>query len=150
MPKHTRHRLAAGLALAALGAAPAAAQQSGNGSASAPPGRAAAELVTCRAAVDQSARYATFAGDMTTIPGADRLAMRVELLARTPGSGFRDVSAPTLGVWHRSASGVGALRYVKQVTNLPAPAAYRTLIVFRWLDASGRVMRQTARRSPTC
>jgi hypothetical protein len=145
-----RIRTATCLALLALGTASAGAQEPG---APAPPsaaGRATADLVDCHVAVDQSARYVTFAGQMSTLPGADRLAMRMDLQERDPGTAFRDVSAPNLGVWRRSAPGVAALRYFKQVTNLPAPAAFRAVISFRWLDAAGHVVRRAARRSPLC
>ncbi len=150
-----RHiRTATCLALLALGTAPAGAQEPG---APAPTstgaGSPAAELVDCHVAVDQSARYATFAGQMEAgAGGVDRLAMRVDLQERDPGAGsrFHDVSAPNLGIWRRSASGVGALRYVKQVTDLPAPAAFRVVITFRWLDAQGRPIRRAVRRSPVC
>lgn len=146
-------RIATCLALFALGTAPAGAQEPG---APAPnsggAGRPTAELVDCHVAVDQSARYATFAGQMATLPGADRLAMRVDLQQRALGAGsaYHDVSAPNLGVWRRSASGVGALRYVKQVTDLPAPGAFRAVIRFRWLDSSGQVIHRAARRSTEC
>jgi hypothetical protein len=143
-------RIATCLALLALGTAPAGAQEPG---APAPPsgvGRATADLLDCHVAVEQSARYVTFAGQMSALPGADRLAMRMDLQERDPGMAFRVVSAPNLGVWRRSAPGVGVLRYVKQVTNLPAPAAFRAVISFRWLDAAGHVVRRAARRSPLC
>ena len=145
-------RFATCLALLALGTAPAGAQEPG---APAPPsgaGRAVADLIDCHVAVDQSARYATFAGQMSTVPGAARLAMRVDLQERDPGSGagFHNVSAPNLGIWRRSTAGVALLRYVKQVTNLPAPASFRVVIAFHWLDASGHVIERAVRRSPTC
>ena len=57
------------------------------------------------------------------------MSMRIELLERMPGeAGFRAVAAPGLGVWRASEPGVGVYKYVKQVTNLSAPADYRGLV----------------------
>lgn len=116
-----------------------------------PDGSASASLGDCRVAVKQADRSATFSGQMASTAASVYMAMRVDLLERDAGAaGFRVVSAPGLSVWRRSAATVQIFRYVKQVSNLPAPAEFRATISFRWLDGSGRVTRRQARRTSTC
>jgi len=111
----------------------------------------AAALVQCQSAGQQAERSATFAGEMTIIPGAVRMEMRIELLERVPGeSGYRPVLAPGVGVWRAADPGVKAYKHLEQVTNLAAPAYYRALITFRWTGAHGHVLLREERRSPRC
>jgi hypothetical protein len=147
--------LACGLVL--LGAAPASGAHAQTaaagadllGGASAAPD--SASVTQCVTASEPSERSATFAGEMTMIPGAARMAMRIELLERMPGeAGFHAVTAPGLGVWRASDPGVKIYRYVKQVTNLSAPADYKGLVTFRWQGPRGRTLRREERRSRRC
>jgi hypothetical protein len=70
---------------------------------------------------------------------------------RLPGEElFHTVSAPGLGVWRGSASGVKIYQYVKQVTNLSFPADYRALVRFRWLNDKGDVVRRAERHTLQC
>jgi hypothetical protein len=108
-------------------------------------------LVQCLAVGEQAERAATFAGEMTAIAGATRMSMRIELLERAPGEmGYRAVAAPGLGVWRSSDPGVGVYRYVKQVTNLSAPADYKALVSFRWQGPRGRTLKREERRTRRC
>lgn len=110
-----------------------------------------ASLVQCLTTGEQAERSATFAGEMSAIAGATRMSMRIELLERMPGEmGYRTVAAPGLGVWRSSDPGVGVYRYVKQVTNLSAPADYKALVSFRWQSPRGRVLRREERRTRRC
>lgn len=110
-----------------------------------------AALVQCQTATEQAERSATFAGEMTLIPGAVHMAMRIELLERAPGeTGYRPVLAPGVGVWRAADPGVKAYKHLEQVTNLAAPAYYRALITFRWVGPHGRLLRREERRSPRC
>jgi hypothetical protein len=112
---------------------------------------ASATLEQCIGAVSQTERSATFAGEMTAIPGSAHLEMRIDVLERRPEEAtFHTVSAPGLGVWRSSAPGVKAYRYLKQVTNLSAPAFYRAGVRFRWLNAKGRLMKAEELRTPRC
>jgi len=63
---------------------------------------------------------------------------------------FHTVSAPGLGVWRGSNTGVKIYKYVRQVTNLSPPADYRGLIRFHWLDDKGHVIRRAERLTATC
>jgi hypothetical protein len=110
-----------------------------------------ASLEQCLTASEPAQRSATFAGEMTMIPGAARMAMRIELLERMPGEpSFHAVTAPGLGVWRASDPGVRIYRYVKQVTNLSAPADYKGLVSFRWQGPRGRTLKHEERRTRRC
>jgi hypothetical protein len=110
-----------------------------------------ASLVQCLTASEPAERSATFSGEMTTVAGASRMAMRIELLERMPGeTGYHAVAAPGLGVWRASEVGVGVYKYVKQVTNLSAPADYRGLVSFRWQGLRGHTIKREERRTRRC
>jgi hypothetical protein len=111
----------------------------------------AATLEQCVTEGGQSERSATFSGEMTAVPGAQRMAMRIDVQERMPGEAFfHDVSAPGLGVWRGSDQGVKIYKYLKQVTNLSSPAVYRGLVRFRWMNGRGHVVRRTERHTPRC
>jgi hypothetical protein len=138
--------LAVAFVLAQISAASAGAAVAGG----ARPG-ASATLEQCVAALAENERAATFVGEMTAIAGSARMEMRIDLLERLPGQArFRTVSAPGLGLWRASAPGVKVFRYLKQVTNLAAPASYRGAVHFRWLNARGRPMRALELRTASC
>ncbi|TMK27386.1 MAG: hypothetical protein E6G62_00185 [Actinobacteria bacterium] len=115
------------------------------------PGSPSATLEQCMTSSTPTDRSATFLGEMTATPGTARMSMRIELQERLPGeAAFRNVAAPGLGVWRAAAPGVKVYRYIKQVTNLSAPAVYRAAIRFRWLNTKGKLIRGVERRSPVC
>jgi hypothetical protein len=110
-----------------------------------------ATLEQCVTAVSQPERSATFAGEMTAIAGSTHMEMRIDVLERLPGEAlFHTVSAPGLGVWRGSAPGVKVYKYLKQFTNLSAPAFYRAAVRFRWLNARGRLMKAEELRTSHC
>lgn len=112
---------------------------------------ASAALDGCVTAVEQSGRSATFSGVMSAVPGAERMAIRVELEERSHASGsFRTVQAPGLGVWRPSEPGINVYKYIKQVTNLAAPAYYRGLVRFRWATAKGHLVRSATLHTQVC
>ena len=99
----------------------------------------------------QAERSATFSGEMTAIADTAHMAMRVDVQQRLPGEArFHTVSAPGLGVWRASDPKVKVYKYLKQVTNLSAPAVYRGLVRFRWLNAKGHVIKHSERLTITC
>ena len=115
------------------------------------PGTATATLETCVTSVLQSERSATFAGEMTAVPGTARMQISVDLLERIPGEAqYRLVSAPGLGTWRSSAAGVKIYTYIKQVTDLAAPAFYRGVVRFRWLNAKDQPIKVQRLRTPRC
>ena len=149
----------AGCALALLGGAQARADVQQTGGSQTPalgPGPAAqpgvsATLEQCQTALAQTERSATFAGEMAGIPGTARMQMRIDVEERLPDdTRFHTVHAPGLGVWRSSAPAVKSYKYLKQVTNLSAPAYYRAAVRFRWLNADERLIKALERRTPVC
>jgi len=146
-------------ALALLGAAQARADVQQTGGSQTPtsgPGPTSqsgvsATLEQCQTASAQTERSATFAGEMTGIPGTAHMQMRIDVEERLPDdTRFHTVHAPGLGVWRSSAPAVKSYKYLKQVTNLSAPAYYRAAVRFRWLNADGRLIKALERRTPAC
>jgi hypothetical protein len=63
---------------------------------------------------------------------------------------YRSVNASGLGAWRGSAPSVKTYTYIKQVTNLSAPAFYRGVVRFRWLNAKGHLIKAQEMRTPRC
>jgi hypothetical protein len=146
--------------LAALALAPAAPAFAGS-SAGRPRGHASelasarppasATLEQCVTVGSQDERSATFAGQMSALAGTERMEMSVEVTERLPQeAAYHVVEAPGLGVWRSSAPGVQSYRYLRQVTNLAAPAFYRATIRFRWIGAHGRVLATSELHTRRC
>ncbi len=149
-------RMAAGRALAAgvlacsLAFAPRTAGAASTGSAPAKP-PVSATLESCVQAPEQTERSATFAGEMSMIPGAAKMEMRIDVLERAPtAETFHVVAAPGLGVWRWAAPGVKTYRYLKEVTNLAAPAYYRAAVRFRWVNAKGKLVKAYQLKTQRC
>ena len=88
---------------------------------------------------------------MAATATTQKMAMRIELQQRMHGeSEFHTLAAPGFGVWRTSEPGVEIYKYVKQVTNLDAPAAYRVLVHFRWLDERGHVLKRDELHTSRC
>jgi|GEM_PF-2412356 hypothetical protein len=120
----------------------------------APPVDATGYSVTverCLTSTVQAERSVTFTAQMTATATTQRMAVRVELEQRLRGEPvYHPITAPGLGVWERSETGVQIYKYVKQVTNLDAPAAYRAVVRFRWLGDKGRVLKRAETRTERC
>jgi hypothetical protein len=159
LPETTRHKtalraLAIACAVAALwplavaSAAGGGAQPSWEVSSSA---AYSAMLEQCVASDVPTQRSVTFTGQMIATPGTQRMGMRIELLDHIPGQGrYHQVTAPGLGVWRGSEAGVKIYRYVKQITNLAAPAVYRAVVHFRWVGDKGHVLKRAELRTARC
>jgi hypothetical protein len=112
---------------------------------------ATATLEQCLTALTQSERTATFVGEMIAVPGTARMEISIGLLERDTSEGqYRSVSAAGLGGWRISAQGVKNYTYIKQVTNLSAPAFYRGAVRFRWLNERGHVIKAEELHTPRC
>jgi hypothetical protein len=110
-----------------------------------------ARLVACATGVSAAARRATFTASMPAATGTARMAIRFDLLQRTPGDpAFTHVGLPTWGRWERSDAGRTGFIYTKTVRALHAPGAYRARVRFRWYASDGRVVRRARRVTPTC
>jgi hypothetical protein len=134
-------RVAPLIPLLLLAALPPAAQ------ASAP---ATVKLTACVPALAAVDRAATFEARVKASRGSARMQVRFTLQVRAAGAGWRRVVAPGLDQWISSKSGVRRYTYAKTVTNLAAPASYRTIVRFRWLAASGHSVRHTRVKSASC
>jgi hypothetical protein len=115
------------------------------------PGGVSATLEQCVTSTEQAERAATFAGEMASLSGSSKMEMRIDVLERMPREmAFHMVSAPGLGVWRTAAPGVKSYRYLKEVTNLAAPAFYRAVVRFRWFNSKGRLIKAAELRTPRC
>jgi hypothetical protein len=112
-----------------------------------------ATLVACHFALPQADRFAVFGGSMASMRnGKDRLQMRFDVYRRVPGSlVFQRIQAPGLGTWNKADAGVTKYRFRQKVENLPAPAFYRAVVSFRWLNAAtGKVFARAKRTTVSC
>jgi hypothetical protein len=112
---------------------------------------ASASLEQCETADSQDARSATFAAEMTAVAGTERMQISIGILERLPGEPtYHPVDAPGLDAWRSSQAGVQSYKYLRQVTNLAAPASYRAAIRFRWLGPKGRLIQTLELRTHRC
>jgi hypothetical protein len=136
---------------ALLIASAAAAGASGTDPAHAAPPTVSATISECVTSVVQAERSVTFSGEMSTVPGAARMAMRIEVEERLPQEAlFRIVATPGAGAWRLSEPRVKVFKYLKQVTDLSAPARYRASIHFRWMNSRGATIRRASRLTKAC
>lgn len=114
-------------------------------------GSTSAALEECVTATVQEQRAVAFSAEMTAVPGTVRMAMRIDLEERaTDEAEFHTVTASGLGVWRSSDPRVKVYKYLKQVTNVSAPAVYRGLVRFRWLNAKGHTIKRAERLTSRC
>jgi hypothetical protein len=108
-------------------------------------------LEQCDTSTVQSERSATFAAQMVATGATQRMEIKIELQQRLRReTEYHTIVAPNLGVWRGSEPGVRIDKYVQQVTNLTAPAAYRALVRFRWLDGKGHIIKRSELYTPRC
>jgi hypothetical protein len=112
---------------------------------------ATVKVVDCVPALDPAARSATFEARMRPARGSERMQVRFTLQVREDAlSGWRKVAATGFDTWLTSMVGVRRYSYAKTVTNLAAPAAYRTIVRFRWLGEEGEVLKSARETSESC
>jgi hypothetical protein len=135
-------RRALATAAAALCLAPASV-------AAAAPARAVLE--DCERGVEAPDRAGVFEGQMRTVPGAARMQMRFTLQASTPDrERWTSVAARGFGEWVTADPGTARYVYTKRVENLLAPASYRAVVRFRWLDAAGETVERARAVTRAC
>ncbi|HEX3978700.1 MAG TPA: CARDB domain-containing protein [Solirubrobacteraceae bacterium] len=144
-------RLVTGLAAAAaVAVAPVASV-----SAAASP-RSQLTAFTCTHALDPGARAVAVKATMRPLTGTRRMAMRFELLQRTPGLPVQEVSGGDLGVWRTPPNPtLGQLpgdvwRLQKSVYNLEVPFTYQFRVSFRWTGLHGKVLGTATRYTRSC
>jgi hypothetical protein len=105
----------------------------------------------CQSALDPAERVASFEGRMRVKHGARRMQMRFTLQTRAPGeTTWHKLPAAGFGKWLTSDPGIGRYVYTKRVIELEAPAAYRTIVRFRWLNALGNRVASARSTSAIC
>ncbi|HXB66152.1 MAG TPA: hypothetical protein VNV42_14880 [Solirubrobacteraceae bacterium] len=143
------------VAVAALSGAGAATADTGSGTgAGAAPGATptlSATVEQCVTAATPTGRSVTFAGQMETVAGAHEMAIQIVVQQRLPEEEtFHTLTSGGLGAWQHSEPGVSIYKVRQAVTDLPAPAFYRAIVRYRWLDERGQVIRRDKRRTPVC
>jgi len=149
-------RLVTGLAaVAAVVVAPVASASTTRGS-TVPPPRSVLSSFACTHALDPGARAIAIKANMRPLSGTRKMAMRFELLQRSPGLPVQEVSGGDLGVWRTPPNPtLGQLagdvwRLQKSVYNLAVPFTYQFRVSFRWTGAHGKVLGTATRYSRTC
>jgi hypothetical protein len=144
-------RLVIGLAgVAVVAAAPVASV-----SAAAPP-RSQLTGFSCTHVLDPGARAVAIKATMRPLTGTRKMAIRFELLQRSPGLPVQEVSGGDLGVWRSPPNPtLGQLpgdvwRLQKSVYNLDVPFTYQFRVSFRWTGVHGKVLGSTTRYTQTC
>src|ERR1700722_20172355 len=114
-------------------------------------GAATVGIEQCVTSTVQLERSATFTAQMTATRSTQKMSMRLELQQRLHGENeLHTLAAQRFGVWRVSEPGVKIYKYVKQITTLDAPAAYRVLVRFRWIGESGRLIKHDELHTPRC
>ncbi len=109
------------------------------------------KLLECVPALEGKERSASFEARMRPARGSLRMQVRFTLQVDEDLLGdWRRVAAPGLDQWLTSDPGVTRYSYTKTVQNLSAPAAYRMVVRFRWLDADGEVLERSRETSRPC
>jgi len=118
------------------------------------PAAAAAEsvkLLACVPALEGADRSATFEARMRAARASARMQVRFTLqVDEEVVGGWRRVPAPGFDQWLTSDPGVSRYSYSKTVQNLAVPAAYRTVVRFRWLADDGAALARSRATSRTC
>lgn len=112
---------------------------------------AMAKVRECSTSMSEGKRFLVVQGRMRAVRGTDRMQIAFELRVRTPDrAGFRRLQAPGFGTWNTASA--AARRYVfdKRVENLAAPAEYRMVVRFRWLDSDGEILEAARRTTKVC
>jgi CARDB len=110
---------------------------------------ASVRLVECVPALAPTDRSATFEARVHPVRGSVRMQVRFTLQRRRGGI-RRWERVPAAEEWHTSFPDVRRYTYSRTVRNLTAPASYRTVVRFRWLDVEGEVIRRGRAASRAC
>lgn len=114
------------------------------------PSPTSVHVSACQLSPTRTDRSATFVSTMNAVPGTSRMAMRFRLRRRTPGGATAPIRTPALEAWRRARPGVRTFTYTQRVNGLATTTVYWMAIDYRWLDASGHVIRTATRYSPVC
>ena len=115
-----------------------------------PPASASAKVAECARGELPADRSVAFRGVMRRVASTRRMWMRFTLQERRAGGRFVALSAPGLGIWRRSRTGVGGFAYRQRVLELATGSTYRAKVDFRWYAGDGRVLQRATRRTRGC
>jgi hypothetical protein len=105
----------------------------------------------CVTAPTQAGRSVTFTGQMETVAGTHKMAIEIVVQEHTiEEEGFHTLTTAGLGSWQRSEAGVKIYKVRQAVTDLPAPADFRAIVRYRWMNEKGQIIRHDERRTPIC
>jgi hypothetical protein len=141
--------------LALVAVVAAAALPAASTSAAAPP-RAQLVGFSCARTLDPGARAVGITATMRPLTQTKRMAIRFELLQRSPGLPTEEVTNGDLGTWRTPANPtLGQLpgdvwRLQKSVYNLDVPFTYQFRVTFRWTGLHGKVLGTATRTTRTC
>jgi hypothetical protein len=108
-------------------------------------------MTACTTGLDPQDRTVTYEGRMRRLPGTRRMQMRFALQVRArAATKWTGVKGPGLNAWVTSNDGVARYSFSKHIENLGAPASYRVIVRFRWLDAHARKIDDQLITSKTC
>jgi hypothetical protein len=112
----------------------------------------AATLLKCSTGATQPERALTVSASMPALTAPGRMWMRFELYEKIPGpfATFKRVKLPAWNPWTKSQDGVSGLVFERTVDSLNAPAAYKTIVRFRWYDATGQRIKARVRTTKVC
>jgi CARDB len=112
-----------------------------------------AKTTTCTTGADDASRAAAFTGAMPAAAQTKRMQMRFALIQRKgtgPKGTFKKLAVPSWGGWVKSDPDRQGFVFTKRVEALTAPAGYRAVISFRWLDGDGHIQRTATRTTSVC
>jgi hypothetical protein len=112
-----------------------------------------AKTTTCTTGADDASRAAAFTGAMPAGAQTKRMQMRFVLIQRKgtgPKGTFKKLAVPGWGGWVKSDPDRQGFVFTKRVEALTAPAGYRAVISFRWVDGKGHVQRTATRTTSVC
>lgn len=124
-----------------------------------PDGAAAARLAACRHSPSIDQRVAVVSARMKPLPGAARLTLKLDLFQRLQVPGARwtlRTDVPGLGTWTTPSDALlgtragDVFKYRQAVGRLVLGYAYRFRVSFRWLDATGAVVREGTLTTRAC
>lgn len=111
------------------------------------------ESKACNTGTENATRSIVLTASAVLRGTGDEVQMRFTVQQRAAAkTSWRTVFAKTgdLGTWATSDAGADGLRYTKTINGLTEGAQYRVLIDARGINANGKVVTKTTRKSYTC
>jgi hypothetical protein len=114
------------------------------------PGGSEVTLVECRTGKAAGERSAIFRGEMSQMPQASQMRMRLELAERIGTSVWRGIAGLAPRGWRYSKPGIQRFVFDQTVLSLKPATRYRMSGSFQWLDDEGEVVARQSSTSSIC